>query len=88
MAFCSLSNTFGEPNKGVHAVRVFDIAVVDVVLSFVLAYIVQKIGNYQSYWVVLICVFLVGILCHWLFCVNTTVNKFLFGKTGDNKTIE
>ena len=34
--FCKYKDVLGEPKKGLHSYRVFDIAVMDVLLTFVL----------------------------------------------------
>lgn len=78
MQFCEYKNALGVPGKGIHSYRIFNIAVVDVLLTFVLAYVIKLVGNYESYWYVLLYTFVAGILLHWVFCVDTTVNKVLF----------
>ena len=39
--FCKYKDILGEPKKGLHSYRVFDIAVVDILLTFVLAKFIQ-----------------------------------------------
>ena len=75
---CQYSNIFGEPGKGVHKYRVCNIAVVDVLLTIVGAYLINLYVE-TGFWKVLLCLFLLGIILHKVFCVRTTVNKFLFG---------
>jgi hypothetical protein len=86
---CQYANILGIPGQGVHSIRIFNIAVVDVLLTFVLAYFIYKMLNKKSshpwyinlnFWIILGLCFLVGIAMHWLFCVDTAVNRFLFGK--------
>lgn len=38
----SVSNIFGAPRTGVHAIRVFDVAVVDLALTVVAAYPISR----------------------------------------------
>ena len=77
--FCKYKNIFGQPNKGVHLYRIFNIAIVDVVCTFILEYIIFIIlGQKYKYWIILIILFIIGIICHRLFCVKTTIDKFLF----------
>lgn len=88
---CKYKNIFGEPGTGVHKYRIFDIAVVDTVLTvLIIALIIwvwyKKFSTVKTRkhvgWVVLfttIIVFSLGIFAHRLFCVNTTINKKLFG---------
>ncbi len=80
---CNYQNILGEPKVGVHSIRVFDIAIIDVILTFVLAKIVQLLFNWLlnskiSYLVALVICFITGIVLHRLFCVRTTVDKLLF----------
>jgi hypothetical protein len=77
--FCKYKNIFGKVGQGVHSYRVFNIAVVDVLLTFLVAFIIQRIYFPKtSYLVVLSVMFLLGILFHRLFCVKTTIDKMLF----------
>ena len=80
---CQYKNTFGEPKKGLHAYRVFDIAVIDVLATIAGAKLIQIGLNKMfdmdlSYLKVLIVLFLTGILLHRLFCVKTTVDQWIF----------
>ena len=73
-------NIFGKPGKGIHRFRIFNIAIVDVLLTLLLAGIV-KINFFQNvnYIIILIGTFILGIIMHQLFGVKTTVINFLFG---------
>jgi len=76
---CPFANIFGAPGTGVHSIRVFNIAIVDVIFTFIFAYIINYFvkGNYYQ---VLLFLFILGIILHRLFCVNTTVDQIIFGK--------
>ena len=77
--FCKYKNIFGKVGQGVHSYRVFNIAVVDVLLTFLVAFIIQRtFFPKTSYLVVLCFMFLLGIFFHRLFCVKTTIDKMLF----------
>jgi hypothetical protein len=82
--FCEYSNLFGEPNTGFHSFRIFNIAIVDVIATLILAKILHIIGNKLSfnltYWGYLLICFIIGIISHRLFCVRTTIDKILFIK--------
>jgi hypothetical protein len=80
MSLCKYKNILGEPRKGVHSIRLFDISVVDVVLTFVLAWGINGLisGNLKTYYIVLIFCFVLGIALHDLFCVKTTIGKLIF----------
>ena len=46
---CKYKNIFGEPKIGIHKYRLFDIAIIDVIGTIILGYIIhilnQKYGN-------------------------------------------
>jgi len=77
MDLCKYKNMFGIPGKGIHSYRIFNIAIVDVFVTIIVALIISYLGKYP-FWIVLGCLFLLGIICHRLFCVPTTVDKLLF----------
>jgi len=79
MGFCEYKNILGEPGTGVHSIRLFNIAVVDVLLTFLLAWGINFLikGNIQMYFIVLAFCFILGIIVHRLFCVETTIGKYL-----------
>lgn len=72
--FCKYKNIFGEPGKGAHSYRIMNIAVVDVVLTILVAWIISYFAKYPFPYV-LAALFILGVFFHWLFCVDTTVNK-------------
>ena len=70
---------FGKPGKGLHRYRIFNIAIVDVVLTLFLAKIIEiMILPQMGYLKILLITFILGILLHRLFGVKTTIDKFLF----------
>ena len=73
---CKYKDIFGEPNKGAHSIRVFNLAVVDVVLTLLLAWVIMYYSE-KNYWVILFILIIIGIFLHWLFCVNTKLNSLL-----------
>jgi formate hydrogenlyase subunit 4 len=75
--YCEFKNMFGKPNTGAHKYRFFNIAIIDVVLTIVLAYVISWFFEYPLL-LTLGILFLLGILMHRFFCVRTTVDKFLF----------
>ena len=77
MSLCNYKNIFGAPNTGSHKYRIFNIAIVDVVATVLVGYMISKIFNYDLK-KVLVILFLLGIIAHRLFCVRTTVDKILF----------
>jgi len=77
MSLKQYSNILGAPGTGIHSIRIFDLAVMDIVLTFVLAFIINKFIK-QNYFIVLIACFVLGILLHRLFGVRTTIDKKIF----------
>ena len=77
MNLCQYRNIFGEPGQGAHKYRIFNIAIVDTVLTVLLAYIISYISGVSLMYVIP-GTFLLGIVFHRLFCVRTTVDKLLF----------
>ena len=79
MNLCPWKNILGEPGKGIHSIRFFNIAIVDLLLTFVLAFFINNLigGNTKMYFVVLLFCFTFGIILHKLFCVDTTIGKLL-----------
>jgi uncharacterized membrane protein len=76
---CQYKDIFGRPREGAHAYRVFDIAVVDVVATVVVAYVIARVFGF-AFWKSLVVLFIVGIISHRAFCVRTTVDKWVFPK--------
>jgi hypothetical protein len=71
---CPFSNVFGKPEEGVHSYRIMNVAVVDTLLTVLVAFIISR----KHFWKVLVALFFAGILLHRLFCVRTTIDKLLF----------
>lgn len=73
MNLCKYKNIFGEPYKGVHSYRFFGLALVDLLgtlgVSMLIAYIFSV--DLTKTFIIL---FLIGMLCHCLFCVKTPLN--------------
>ena len=74
--FCKYKNILGEPNKGFHSIRVFDFAVLDIIGTLLIAYLIAKRFKINFYKVAFI-LFGIGVFMHWLFCVETKFNRFL-----------
>ena len=74
---CRYKNMFGKPGTGVHSYRIFNIAIVDVLLTILAAILIAYIKKI-SFIKTAIVLFLLGIFMHRIFCVRTTVDKWLF----------
>ena len=79
MSLCKYKNLFGEVGKGAHSYRIFNIAIVDTVLTILGAYIIYLFFPKYNFFYILLFLFILGIFLHHLFCVRTTIDKFLFG---------
>ena len=77
MSLCKYKSMFGAPGTGAHSIRLFDIAVVDVGLTIVAAWAISKHFNFD-FIKTLTFLFVLGIVSHRVFCVQTTVDKLLF----------
>lgn len=75
---CPFRDILGRPNEGIHSYRLFNLAIVDVILTVIGAIIISKVFNY-NFLMVLSIIFALGIILHRIFCVNTTINKIIFG---------
>lgn len=76
-SLCPYKNLFGKPNEGVHKYRIFDIAIIDLLLTIGAAYLISRYYN-QDFKIILAILILLGIIIHRLFCVKTTIDKLLF----------
>ena len=75
---CKYKDIFGKEGEGVHSIRVANLAVVDVMLTILAGYLISRAFRVSFLWVCVV-LFILGIVMHRLFCVNTTVNKMIFG---------
>jgi len=86
MSLCKYKNVLGEPNTGIHSVRIFNIAIFDVLATILVGVLLHQyiivewleMSSSIKLWMVLVVLFALGILLHRLYCVRTTVDKILF----------
>ena len=79
MDLCKYKNSLGIPKKGIHSYRLFGVAIVDVIMTIVAAFLISYFFKY-SFITTLLTLFILGIVLHRLFCVRTTIDKLLFPK--------
>ena len=83
MSLCKFKNMLGKPGKCIHSIRIFNIAIIDLILTLFLARFNQlffyKLFPYPYLFWLWVTLF-IGIIIHRIFCVNTTINVALFGK--------
>jgi len=76
---CQYKNIFGKVNEGLHSYRIFNIAIIDVLLTILLSFIIYLFIPKFNFIYILLAIFIIGIISHRLFCVSTTIDKLLFG---------
>jgi hypothetical protein len=79
----SLNKAFGAPREGIRRHRIFGLAIFDLITTLIGAALISWVFNIRFLYT-LVGVFLVGIVVHWMFCVDTTLNMTLgklFGQT-------
>jgi hypothetical protein len=77
---CKYKDIFGRPNEGAHSIRIFGFAAVDIILTILAAFLIAKftkIGAKIGVIYVTLALFLLGIFIHYLFCVDTKLNRCL-----------
>lgn len=74
MSLCKYRNIFGAPGEGVHAYRLFGLAVVDVVGTLLGAYALSRYFDI-SLFTTTVSLFGLGIFSHWLFCVDSAIRR-------------
>ena len=77
MNLCQYKNIFGAPNTGAHSYRIFNIAIVDLGLTILAAYLISRYYLIDFVYVFII-LMLIGLIIHKLFCVDTTLTKLVF----------
>lgn len=75
---CKYKHIFGKEGEGAHSIRFMGIAVVDMVLTILVCIVISVYFKVQ-FFVVFIVVMVVAVILHRLFCVNTAINKRIFG---------
>ena len=79
-SLCKYKNVLGKPGTGVHKYRIGNIAIVDVLLTILAAWIIQMLFPNHSFITILLGLFVLGIFMHRVFCVHTTIDRLLFGE--------
>ena len=75
---CHYKNLLGKPDTGIHSFRIANIAVFDVLITLLFAYILCLLFPNIPKYIFFIGIFILGIIVHRIFCVKTTINKLLF----------
>lgn len=73
--FSQYKNIFGEPNKGAHSYRICDLPIIDYIGAIIIALIITYITKIP-FELIIIIVLIIGVLCHYLFGVETNLMKY------------
>lgn len=76
---CPYRNMLGKPGEGIHAYRIFDIAVVDVMWTLLGGFLLSLVFPRVPKLYIITGLFVLGILMHRLFCVRTKIDRLVFG---------
>ena len=87
MSLCRYKNALGIPKKGIHKKRLFSMALNDWMATLVVAFLLtffffsprQPRRFINMFLVILVTLIGIGIILHRMFCVETTIDKWLFG---------
>ena len=75
---CKYKDIIGAPGTGIHSIRLFNIAIIDVLATIFLAILLKIFLKKVNFLYILFFVFFLGILIHRIFCVKTTIDQLLF----------
>jgi len=72
---CKYKDIFGKPNEGIHSYRLLDLAIMDIIFTIIAAYLISIVyGNFKCNLIIL---FILSIILHKIFCVDTTIIKWI-----------
>jgi fatty-acid desaturase len=77
--FKKYKNIFGKEGEGAHSIRFLNLAIVDVIFTIIGALLISYFIKVNIF-IIFIILMLIAIILHRLFCVNTTINKMIFGE--------
>ena len=76
---CKYRDVFGKPNTGFHSIRLLDVAILDVIGTLLIAWATSALFN-APLWLTIFLWFAIAVFMHRIFCVNTTINKIIYGE--------
>ena len=77
MSLCKYKDALGIPNQGLHSYRFLNLAIVDVIMTFLAAILLSYFFKISLLYTSIF-LFSLGIILHRLFCVRTTIDKLLY----------
>lgn len=75
---CKYKEIFGKVGEDIHSIRIYNIAVIDVLFTILGAFVIHLFFPKYNYLSILLLLFIIGIFLHRIFCVRTTIDKLLF----------
>jgi uncharacterized membrane protein YcaP (DUF421 family) len=75
--FNEYRHIFGKEKKGIHSYRLFNFAIMDIIFTIIGSIILTYFLKINVF-ILFIILILLGILLHYLFCVETTLNLYLY----------
>lgn len=75
--FCKHAEIFGKPDEGLHKPKLFGFAIVDVLLTIVLAIGIDQYTQ-MNLSVIIILLLIVSAIVHKAFCVKTKLTGLIF----------
>ena len=75
-SLCKYRDLFGTPMTGAHSYRFMDASIIDYVLTLLLAFLFSKLTKIPLV-ISTIIMFIIGILLHLVFCVETSSTVFV-----------
>jgi fatty-acid desaturase len=76
MSLCQYKDALGKPNEGFHKERLFGMARNDLLGTVAISILIGLLMD-KNIFLVFIVIFLLGVLLHLLFCVDTAFIKYL-----------
>jgi hypothetical protein len=79
--FCLYRDIFGKPGQGLHSFRIANIAVIDVLATLLVALLLTFLTTrtVTTFLIISVILFILGIILHHIFCVQTTIEQMIFG---------
>jgi hypothetical protein len=75
---CKYKDIIGKPGEGAHSIRFLGVSIVDVLVTLLAALLISWIFKIHVFYTI-IPLFFSGIILHRMFCVNTAIDRLLFG---------
>jgi hypothetical protein len=81
---CRYRDIFGKVGEGAHSYKIFNIAVIDVILTVLIGLLIHSFFPKYRLIYILLALFASGVILHRLFCVRTSIDKLLFPESRDS----